>query len=95
MDLSKCTNLTAEQFLSASVLTNTKLPNVDFSGANLAGKNLMRVDFTQCTGLTGTQLAAASNITYIYLTQAQYDAMKADLPSRKLVYVDGVMTRIP
>ena len=95
VDLSKCTNLTAEQFLSASVLTNTKLPSIDFSGANLAGKNLMRVDFTQCTGLTGTQLAAASNITYIYLTQAQYDAMKADLPSRKLIYVDGVMTRIP
>lgn len=26
---------------------------------------------------------------------AQYDSMKADLPSKKLVYVDGVMTRIP
>ena len=95
VDFSKCTNLTATQFLSASTLTNTKLPSIDFSGANLAGKDLTRVDFTQCTGLTGSQLAAASDITYIYLTQAQYDAMKADLPSRKLVYVDGVMTRIP
>lgn len=95
IDLSKCTNLTAAQLLSAYDIYGAKLPSVDFTGANLAGKDLMRVDFTQCTGLTGTQLAAARHITYIYLTQAQYDAMKADLPSGKIIYVDGKRTTIP
>lgn len=95
VDFSKCTNLTASQLLSASSLIGAKLPSVDFTGANLAGKYLYGVDFTQCTGLTGTQLAAASSISSIYLTQAQYDAMKADLPSGTRIYVNGKSTRIP
>ena len=95
VDFSKCTNLTAAQLLSASSFEQAKLPSVDFSGADLSGKDLYGVDFTQCTGLTGTQLAAASNINGIRLTQAQYDAMKADLPSKKFIYVDGKRTTIP
>ena len=95
IDFSKCTNLTAAQLLSANDFNQAKLPSVDFTGANLAGKYLYGVDFTQCTGLTGTQLAAASTISSIYLTQAQYDAMKADLPSGTRIYVNGKSTRIP
>ena len=95
IDFSKCTNLTAAQLLSANDFDRAKLPSVDFTGANLAGKFLYGVDFTQCTGLTGTQLAAASSISSIYLTQAQYDAMKADLPSGTRIYVNGKSTRIP
>ena len=40
---------------------------------------------------TSKEGAIVINDTY----NANYDSMKADLPSKKLVYVDGVMTRIP
>lgn len=95
VDLSMCTGLSASQLLETTHLQRVKLPAIDFSGVDFTGKNLNGVNFTKCTGLTGTQLSNATDISNIYLTSEQYESMKTDLPSGKLIYVNGKRTRIP
>ena len=95
INFSNCTGLTWDQITSARDYTGIELPSMDLTNADMSGKNLSGIDFSKCSGLTGSQLAAASDITYIDLTQAQYDAMKADLPSGKHIYVDGKFFTTP
>ena len=95
VDFSKCTGLSASQVLASASLFHAKLPAIDFSGVDLSGKDLTGVDLSKCTGLTGTQLSNATDIRNIRLTSEQYESMKTDLPSGKLIYVNGKRTRIP
>lgn len=89
VDLSKCTGLTANQLFSTSGIVECILPAIDFTGVSFAGKDLYGVDFSKCSGISSEQLKEAANITYIRLTQEQFDLVKDDFPTDCDFYVDG------
>ena len=95
MDFTNCTGLTWDQVISASAYSGILLPSMDLTNADMSGIHLASIDFTRCSGLTGSQLAKAQSLSGIYVTSAQYESMKADLPSGKIIYVDGVFTLTP
>ena len=65
------------------------LPEINLAGADFTKKWLAGVDFSRCTGLTGAQLKSAANISNIYLSSAQFEAVKDYIPNQTYVYVDG------
>lgn len=89
IDFSKCTGLTWDQFDSAYSLSCVILPEINLAGADFTKKWLAGVDFSRCTGLTGAQLKSAANISNIYLSSAQFEAVKDYIPNQTYVYVDG------
>ena len=77
VDFTRCTGITASQLLSSQSIIYAKLPPLTFSGnKDFTGKKLTGVDLTKCTGFTGKQISSASEWKFIYLTKAQYDAVK-------------------
>ena len=95
VNFEKCVGLTWDQLSTAKDIIGVTLPSMDLSNADMSGKNLSGIDFSKCSGLTGSQLSMASNISSIRVTAEQYESMKADLPSGKIIYVDGKRTTIP
>ena len=95
VNFEKCVGLTWDQLSTAKDIIGVTLPSMDLSNADMSGKNLSGIDFSKCSGLTGSQLSMASNISSIRVTAEQHESMKADLPSGKIIYVDGKRTTIP
>lgn len=92
--------ITADQIASSTSLKRAVLPNLDFKDVTGFTQDISNADLTRCIGLTARQIATAKSWKYIYITQAQYDAMKNGLAESLAhgkscqIFVDGKMTKI-
>lgn len=86
LDLSNFTGVVANQLLKATQITNSILPSIDFSNADLSNWIFDGVDFSTCTGISASQLLSVNSFRDVKLPHIDFTG--ADLSKVGLMGVD-------